>query len=214
MRHLVKAAKPAVLEANEEAWTREFLLDRENATKRYRYRNDEIKEALRAETGNKCVYCESRLGHNTPGDVEHMQPTIHAPELHFSWTNLSLACTECNRRKGAAHGSDPFLNPYVDFPEDLLDHLGPVVLPRPGNPRAEIFVRLLELYSPTRFPLIRQKAEKLWEVQQILERRSAMDDGLLKSLIDRQLRDMASPTAEYSAMIRGLLITRGILAAP
>ena len=108
-------------------------------------------------------------------------------------------------------GPEPFLNPYTDIPEDMLDHLGPIVLPKQGQPRAETFVRLLELWSTARFALVRQKTEKLWGVQQVLERRDALEEGLLKSLIDRQLADMASPTAEYSAMVRTMLISRGIL---
>lgn len=211
MRSLVKEAKPQVLSDNEAAWLAEFLADRTNATKKYRYRNPEIKAALRQETGDKCIYCESKLGHNTPGDVEHLKPTAHHPDLHFTWENLSLACTECNRRKGALDAAEPFINPYVDHPEDLLDHLGPIVLPRPAQPRAELFVRLLDLNSTERFALIRRKAEKLWEAQQRIERYLAMPDGILRSLMLLEIQQMTDPKSEYSGMIRHLLVARGLI---
>jgi 5-methylcytosine-specific restriction endonuclease McrA len=113
MRNLKKVPTPKILEDNVAAWLAEYLADKANPTKRYRYRNDDIKGALRDETGFKCIYCESKIGHNTPGDVEHKIPSSKVPEEHFTWTNLTIACTECNRRKNDYYETDEgFLDPY------------------------------------------------------------------------------------------------------
>src|SRR5687768_6014392 len=99
MRKLEKLPIPELLAANGTQWLEEYIKDPSSATTRYRYRAREIKDALREETGWKCVYCESKIGHNTPGDVEHKVPSRKNPALHFDWYNLTVACTECNRRK-------------------------------------------------------------------------------------------------------------------
>lgn len=162
MRKLEKTDAPPVLVENATVWTEEFRQDPSNRTKRFRYRHPEIKAAIRAECSNKCIFCESKLGHNTPGDVEHLTPSSVDPGRHFDWENLSLACTECNRRKGNYY--DPtcqFLNPYSDKVEDMLRHHGPVVGWAPGATRAEVTVRRLELDSGKRKALLARKIETL-----------------------------------------------------
>ncbi len=210
MRELQKLPKPQVLVANETPWLEEYIADPTNSTRRYRYRHPDIKETLRTETSNKCVYCESKLGHNTPGDVEHKVPTSKAPRRHFDWLNLTLACTECNRRKNNFYNeADGFLDPYVDQVDTHLEHHGPVVTWRAGNARGEIFVSTLDLCSESRLPLIGRKVEKLNQLGHLLERFESTQDGLMKGLLARQIREMASPSSEYSAMIESTLRRKG-----
>lgn len=85
MRRITKSAIPQVLADNAAIWLTEYLADRESATKKFRYRHSEIKKALRSESGWKCVYCESKVGHNTPGDIEHKVPSSkpEGEHLHF-----------------------------------------------------------------------------------------------------------------------------------
>jgi hypothetical protein len=82
----------------------------------------------------------------TPGDIEHKVPSSKNRRLHFVWSNLTVACTECNRRKLDYYeiGAE-FLDPYSDPVEDCLIHLGPIVYLAPGHQRAEITVRTLSL---------------------------------------------------------------------
>jgi 5-methylcytosine-specific restriction endonuclease McrA len=112
MRKVTKLGEPDVLKSNFGEWTTAFLADQQNQTSRTRYRHSDIKRTLKDETGYKCVYCESKIGHNIPGDVEHMVPSSVDGQMHFLWSNLTIACTECNRRKNAYFSSEkPFLNP-------------------------------------------------------------------------------------------------------
>ena len=210
MRAVQKLPKPDVLAQNEHQWLEDFMADRQNATKRNRYRHQEIKATLRQETFRKCVYCESKLGHNTPGDVEHKIPTSKVPQLHFTWENLTLACTECNRRKNNYYEeSEGFLDPYVDDVLQILDHHGPVVTWRAGDVRGEVFVGTLELCSESRAPLIARKIEKINQLTHVLERYLAATDELMKGLLGRQIRDMASPSSEFSAMVLATVVRKG-----
>lgn len=211
MRKLNKAPKPEVLEANEASWLDEFLADRQNKTKRYRYRDSTIKEALKQETSDKCVYCESKIGHNTPGDVEHKIPTSKDPSKHFTWENLTIACSECNRRKNNFYSEhEGFLDPYVDDVENILEHHGPIVGWRVGHVRGEITAKTLDLSSPVRTSLVARKIEKIIELQHLLERYNSEAPGMLKELLMRQLMTMANQSAEYSAMVASFLRAKGL----
>jgi len=63
MRRLVKTGIPTVLATNGRRWLDDFKADLSSKPLRQKYRHREIKTALIAETFNKCVYCESKVGH-------------------------------------------------------------------------------------------------------------------------------------------------------
>lgn len=55
----------------------------------------EVKEYLLVKWGRKCAYCGTE---NTPLEVEHIRPRSKGGSDRVS--NLTLACTKCNRKKG------------------------------------------------------------------------------------------------------------------
>lgn len=211
MRTINKNPKPQVLVDNENAWLTAYKADRSNSTKRYRYRDKQIKEALKEEAGYKCVYCESKIGHNTPGDIEHKVPSSKNINLHFTWDNLTIACTECNRRKNNYYevGAE-FLDPYKDDVDHLVEHHGPIVYWKARSTRAEITIRTLELNSKNRIPLILNKMEKLEEVSNLFERYESEQNDTLKSLLKKKLIEMTETKSEYSGMIHAVLSTKGL----
>ena len=201
MRRIQKAVCPDVLEQNGQRWLEEFLEDPNNATRRHRYRHPEIKSRLKAETYAKCVYCESKIGHNTPGDAEHIKPVSKVRRDIFVWENLTIACTECNRRKSDYYDVNfMLLNPYMDDVEQMIVHLGPLVTWQTGNQRAEITVRRLELNSCRRMELVGRKIEKIEEVRNLLERIEGMIGGVLRELLELKLDELTSLSAEFSGM--------------
>lgn len=206
MRRLEKGDAPAVLAENHAKWLSEYLANLSSDRCRYRYRDPQIKEALRRETGWKCVYCESKIGHNTPGDVEHKVPSSKSRNLHFSWTNLTVACTECNRRKLDYYekGAE-FLDPYQDPVEDWLVYLGPLVYWVPGKVRAEITVRTLLLDSMERAQLFQRKCDVLEKARALVELATNSDSPMLVALRKDELRRMQDRSAEYSATVRAYL---------
>lgn len=207
MRRIPKLQPPDVLVANAEAWTEAILGEDPSEADRLRYRHRDIKERLLEETSSKCSYCESKLGHNCPGDIEHKIPKAPHPEMTFAWENLTIACSECNRRKGQY--DDPenrLLDPNVDEVEARLIHAGPLVFSVAGDTSSEVTVRLLELSKPERRPeLIAQKAEKLEAVQNLLERIAGTPPGPLQDFLVDEVRSMTEAFAEYSAMVMAYL---------
>ena len=202
MRRIAKNNCPQVLVDNSTAWLDAYLNDKKNDTKKYRYRHPDIKSAIRLEASDKCIYCESKVGHNTPGDIEHIIPSSKAEDQIFAWENLTLACTECNRRKSAYYDPNlPFLNPYVDDVEDKLVHYGPVVSWKVGDAQAEISVKTLELNAQARKTLFFQKIGKMEAVDNLLERIESETNDALKLLLVKELEEMQKPEAEFSAMV-------------
>lgn len=88
---------------------------RDGAQVRHRftiYRAPAVKDALSELFHGKCAYCESRIGHTQPMDIEMFRPkgaVVEAPEhpgywwLANDWDNLLPACIDCNRQR--VHGT-------------------------------------------------------------------------------------------------------------
>ncbi|MCL6294868.1 hypothetical protein [Jejuia spongiicola] len=78
------------------------------------YKNAKLKENLKIVFNDKCAYCESKLAHVTPPDIEHFRPkaainpfTNQIDEdliypgyywLGADWDNLLWSCPLCNRK--------------------------------------------------------------------------------------------------------------------
>ncbi|QDV77439.1 HNH endonuclease [Botrimarina mediterranea] len=202
MRKIQKRSCPAILLEKAAEWLKAYQDDSAKSTNRYRYRHEDVKSELVKETGNKCVYCESKIGHSTPGDVEHKVPTALGTALHFDWNNLTIACTECNRRKSATY--DPalgFIDPYNDAVESLVIHHGPIATWKPGDNLAETAVRVLELDSPSRMTLVLQKIEFLRRYSEAVENYKSCTNPTLRKVRKLALDKWKEKDAEYSAMI-------------
>ena len=211
MRNIEKLPEPEVLSTNHVEWTAAYTADKNNPTKKYRYRHPDIKTTLKEETGWKCVYCESKIGHNTPGDIEHKIPSTKAEHLHFSWVNLTVACTECNRRKNNYYEEgEEFLDPYNEDVEDAIQHYGPVLGWKNGHERAEITIKTLELDTHERFGLISRKIEKIEELNNVIERYTKEDNSSIKTLMKQKIKRMMDKKSEYSGMIRAIIDMKGL----
>lgn len=83
----------------------------------------------------------------------------------------------------------------------MLLHMGPIVMWKAGERRAEIAVRTLELSSDKRTQLISRKIEKINEVQNLVERYNSESDVILKALLKRSLLDAQEKSSEFSGMV-------------
>ncbi len=80
------------------------------------YGHRSVKDALREAQHDKCAFCESKVTHISPGDVEHYRPKAgyrQAPEdplaqpgyywLAYEWSNLLFCCQLCNQQFKGNH---------------------------------------------------------------------------------------------------------------
>ena len=166
-----------------------------------RYAHPEIKQRLREETRGKCAYCESRFAHVHAGDIEHIRPKNEFPELVVEWTNLTLACRECNRRKCDYYSENrPLLNPYLDEPAHHLEAHGPLLQAKVTSlPGAETEARL-EL-NRAELLLIR-RAEKLNDLNRLRRLAAATPDAATQDFYLEELVNAGGDDAEFSMVCR------------
>ncbi len=119
------------------------------------YAHREVKIALIEDQHGKCAFCESKVRHVSPGDVEHYRPKAAVCQsmedplerpgyfwLAYAWENLLFACEMCNRRHKAS--VFPLHDPgqRVRSPADPLTREAPLFLnPRVDNPAEHIGFR-------------------------------------------------------------------------
>jgi len=203
MRNIQKLSPPDVLAENKASWDAAVQADPANCNKN-RYRHPDIKARLLEETACKCAYCESKIGHNCPGDIEHKAPKSKRLDLLFDWQNMTIACTECNRRKLVYY--EPacmFLDPNADDVESMILHVGPFVFSASVNPRAEITVRLLKLDSMEgRRELIARKLERLEDIKNLIERITTETSAPLKEVLLDSLKEHCATSSEFSGMVK------------
>lgn len=211
---LHKLARPQVLTDNAAAWTAVVVNklaagQKPTKTEKSRYNHPDVKAQLVAETSGKCAYCESKIRHVAPGDIEHAVPKSAEPSKWFDWDNLTLGCSECNRRKGTKAG--PFVDPYSDDPAHHLIFLGSMVLPFNGSAKGINTEGELEL---NRADLFERRTERLRGLHKQLSLIPLVADPNAREVLKRDFLKELAADREYTAMARALAVTyqaKGIL---
>jgi hypothetical protein len=166
-------------------------------TVRYRYRHAEIKAALRRDSHNKCIYCESDIGF---GQTDHINPVSKCPDEIVSWPNLALVCTECNTHKKDYYApTEPWINPFVEEPSAHLLFLGPLVFPVPGD---VLGFRTRERIKLNRDDLMLKRKKRLERLFHLIERWKTHPDGATKDILRTAIVDEAADAKDYAATVR------------
>jgi hypothetical protein len=168
---------------------------------RFRYRHEEIKIALREESHNKCIYCETPIGF---GETDHINPVSRCPDQIVAWENLALVCTECNTHKSHYYDpSQPLVNPFCEEPADFLLFLGPLVMAVPGSARGRLTELQLKL---NRVDLFQRRCRRLEALAPLLDQWALTPQGRLKDLLRDAIQEEAGDEREYAATVRACLL--------
>lgn len=215
MRKLTKLGKPQILIDNADIWTKEYcdcLRAGKSPSKEIstRYNEDSIKERLERETNGKCAYCESKIKHISYGDIEHILPKNKEarPDLYVEWSNLTLACEQCNRSGKRTYYNPQLLlvNPYVDEPDEHFLNMGPLIMPIKGDDRAYITKQVLKL---NRSALVEQRTERIESVEVLLNCWEKEERQSVKAILEEQLHNEYSDDKEYTSTIKEYLRQQG-----
>jgi len=204
MIELKKTPKPQSLVNNGDAWSKDLMDEfyasgTINKTKQARYNKADVKQAVKDETKEKCAYCESRITHIYPGDIEHIIPKALYPRLTFTWSNLTFGCYWCNNKKRDFLNKDcMMLNPYNDKIGDHLRAFGPLLMHINTSKRGEITWRKLELNRPE---LRDRRQEKIEELQLLIDKFNNETVQALKDLIESEINDFIESN-EYSFSLK------------
>lgn len=213
---LEKGMEPPTLAANGAAWEAHLTaIEAGGGTPTQadlnRYNQPDIKEALLAETREKCAYCESKFRHVAPGDIEHIVPKRAGPQWRYRWENLTVACSNCNTYKGVR---EDLVDPYVDNPEQLFEIVGPMILGVHTSEMAQATETVLRLNRPE---LIDKRVERIKNLHRMFCHAQTMNNPAYREAVLADLRDRETEidqeyTAVSRAFVRGL-INRGLIAA-
>jgi 5-methylcytosine-specific restriction endonuclease McrA len=206
MIKLQKLEQPQILREKAYEWTKQYLesADKPPDSVRYRYRHEQIKNQLVAETNGKCCYCESKMRHVDPGHIDHILPVSKRRELICCWRNLTLACPNCNTNKNAYYDeADPLLNPYLDKLEDHLMFCGPLVAAHPYSNKGLLTVESLKL---NRLELVETRIGRIEQVQSTLRSFVNEKSKSVRRYYRKALRAQIEATSEYSATLRAFVV--------
>ena len=217
MRRLEKGPEPEVLVESKERWTAEYHArlaghPEAPAVVATRYNHPKIKAAVRRETHDKCAYCERKISHTQPGDIEHILPKSRFPGLVCEWHNMTFACRTCNQCKGDYHDPDaPMVDPYREEPRRFLRAFGPMVDGDDPQGRGMLTVRRCRL---NRSDLLEWRAEVVVKLQPLVEMWKGEDEGGRKETLEQELLRFADERAEYTLITRAYLQSHGIQIDP
>ena len=209
MISVIRTPKPSLLASNETLWR--AALDRatdkrEQKKARDKYRQPEIRQALKRMFQGKCAYCESRFAHTSYGHIEHFRPKSRFPELTFEWENLLWACGVCNstENKGDHFPEDEngglLLDPCEDDPtlhlRFVYDDVREEAKIEAKTERGRTTIALLGL---NRRALLDYRTERLQNLFVLAELASVNPKA--RKLLSEAVEDRA----EYAAFARALL---------
>ena len=179
------------------------------ALKKNTYDDPANKEALIKASHGKCMYCESKMGHVSFPQIEHIKPKAKYPELEFVWENLGICCQYCNTNKGQKYDEDlPFINPYNENPQEHIKFIGFLIFAKQSSRRGEYTIKEIGLDRPD---LRDRRKDRIKSIETLINgvfRTSS--DSLRKQAIEDLISE-AEADKEYSAAVKSVLIARGII---
>lgn len=209
MIKLEKGDIPKILADNAVNWTAEVLEayasgGKPTEAQATRYRNGDIKSAIVAETYGKCAYCETKVVHSQPGDIEHIFPKSLDRSKTFEWENLTLACRTCNANKS---NKDPFaehiIDPYRTDPSSHFMFLGPLIVSS-GTQEGTSTRAILDLH---RAALTEDRKNNLERHLLVFDQvsRGDLPMAVRKAIYEEFIARETADSAEYSAMNRAMV---------
>lgn len=172
---------------------------------RSNYKYPDNKEALKAASNGKCMYCESHVSHLYYGDVEHIRPKDDDkfPELKFDWENLGYACARCNNAKNNKFESDcPLIDPYFEEPSTHLFAFGALIKHKRGSERGALTIITVDL---NRAELIERREIRLTELQNAIDACYRTSSPTVQEVLLNALDRESAPNKEFSMFAGALL---------
>ena len=208
MRHIKRLAIPAILKRKQAEWQRKF--DEKKAKhpdarpSSNQYAHKDVRQQLMSMSHCKCFYCEGKLT-DTPSEVDHYIEVAIEPSKAYEWTNLYLACTNCNNK--ISHESiavTDALDPCTDSDKVIKDNITfrkEIICPVSGSPKGlntitkfRLDTALLDAQRAKWLNVINETITDILK-QMISEKRDKMkNDEIL------QLKQFMQPTSPFSLM--------------
>lgn len=201
MIKLTKQSCPNKLSKNYTTWTAQLMKVLEDGQKPKEslvshYRDPEIKQAIKEDSFDKCIYCESKISHVYHGDVEHIKPKSKYPSETFSWTNLGYVCAKCNGAKGDKYDEElPYVNPYEEDPNNFFFFLGEMIFARKDNDRGKLTELDIEINRPG---LLENRRARIKTVRALIDESQKLSNEALRQAVLNEVQKEIETDKEYS----------------
>lgn len=175
------------------------------------YKVPENKNALKVASHDKCMYCESKISHIDYAHVEHIKPKAQDkfPHLQYSWSNLGYSCPICNGKKHDKYDeATPYIDPYMENPEDHLTFHGWYIFPLNGSERGELTISDIAL---NRAELIEQRKDRIEKVMQAVNACFRTQNQALRKAALSSLAQEAAADKEYSLAVKCVLRAQQVI---
>ena len=150
---------------------------------------------LKERIGRYCCYCERAIPASLA--VEHKLPREHHPHLALTWTNLLLACSNCNSTKGRRDTATiPVIWPDEEDTHSVIEYARSGAV-RPAHGLHEVLAtrvrNLLELTGLARSPRdLRGSDHRLFDRQEVWSKAEELvvnltqndSDGMRRAIIE------------------------------
>jgi hypothetical protein len=97
MIHVVRLQEPEILTRKKDTWKNNFISSGKDRPSTTQYGHHTVRECLNTMSNHKCYYCEQTLK-DTINEIDHFIEVAERKDLAFEWTNLYLACDNCNSK--------------------------------------------------------------------------------------------------------------------
>lgn len=171
------------------------------------YKHPRNKEALKAASYDKCMYCESKISHIDFAHIEHIKPKAVGkyPELEFDWNNLGYACPKCNNEKSDKFYEDtPFIDPYSSDPSHHFFAFGSMLFSKNGCERAEISIKEIALNRPE---LLEKRQQRIDDISKAINACNRITSVELKRIAISELKKESEEDKEYSIFVKSFFHT-------
>jgi uncharacterized protein (TIGR02646 family) len=216
---------PEILQTKGAEKCDEMCRDYDKGVRKFKFKGEiyghkEVKDLLIRIQNDKCVYCETKFTHDSPGDIEHFRPKSLYYWLAYDWKNLFLSCEECNRRykknnfpliKNAGRNKSHhdsrtenpyFINPEDEDPENYISFRGEIIYAKNGNVRGKRTIKGMGL---NRTKLENDRRNHLKRLKYIFDLAQNNPPSPLRDEALAHLEECASAEGEYSAMVKAAL---------
>ncbi len=198
------------------------------------YGHPTVRAALLRAQHDKCAFCESKVAHIAPGDVEHFRPkaavevggTLVRPGyfwLAYDWDNLYASCPLCNQRHKRnafpvmgtrASVAAPnlsaersiFIDPGQEDPTAHIEFIDSVAHGKTARGQETIQALGLnrDALDDKRRTLVKLHRALLEALESLIDRRDVQAKAATQAVLERLCAAMRDD-AEYAAMNRSLI---------
>ena len=214
MIQIIRLTEPAILVTKKALWTSKFISSGNPRPSHSQYGHRDVKTLLYGASFYKCYYCERPLKDNEK-EIDHLIEVSERKDLAFEWTNLYLACDNCNGKVpnrvipvtdalNPCTSSNAEIEAAICFEDEQIKAVGGSEIGLTSIIKYKLDSDLLDRLRAKRLNVFFKECLAIKHIQVI--------EGRVTYTVDEQrtIRRYANPDQPFSLMFKPLIKAMGI----